>query len=98
VTTDSGTGVVTASTAGRTVFVSTASSAGQPVAAAADTSALAFTGSESTGGLAAGLLALLADDLRTRIEAGTPVTKPVPVFTKLDPAVVDEELDRLAKP
>ena len=27
---------------------------------------------------------------------GTPVGKPTPVFTKLDPSVVDEELDRLA--
>ena len=26
---------------------------------------------------------------------GTPVVKPAPVFTKLDPAVVDEELARL---
>ena len=29
------------------------------------------------------------------IEVGTPVAKPAPVFTKLDPAVVDEELARL---
>jgi methionyl-tRNA synthetase len=29
------------------------------------------------------------------IEVGTPVGKPVPVFTKLDTSVVDEELDRL---
>ena len=27
---------------------------------------------------------------------GTPVAKPTPVFTKLDPSVVDEELARLA--
>ena len=30
------------------------------------------------------------------IEVGTAVAKPAPVFTKLDPAVVDEELQRLA--
>jgi methionyl-tRNA synthetase len=30
------------------------------------------------------------------IVPGTPVAKPVPVFTKLDPSVVDEELARLA--
>jgi methionyl-tRNA synthetase len=28
---------------------------------------------------------------------GTAVEKPVPVFTKLDPSVVDEELARLAE-
>ncbi len=33
---------------------------------------------------------------RTPLVVGTPVDKPVPVFTKLDPAVVDEELARLA--
>ena len=27
---------------------------------------------------------------------GTPVAKPTPVFTKLDPGVVEEELARLA--
>ena len=27
---------------------------------------------------------------------GTPVAKPTPIFTKLDPSVVDEELARLA--
>jgi methionyl-tRNA synthetase len=27
---------------------------------------------------------------------GTPVGKPTPIFTKLDPAIVDEELARLA--
>jgi methionyl-tRNA synthetase len=32
---------------------------------------------------------------RAAIVVGTPVAKPVPVFTKLDPAVVDEELARL---
>jgi methionyl-tRNA synthetase len=32
----------------------------------------------------------------TPIEAGRPVAAPVPVFTKLDPSVVDEELERLA--
>jgi methionyl-tRNA synthetase len=32
---------------------------------------------------------------RRPVEAGTPVGKPAPVFTKLDPAVVDEELARL---
>jgi methionyl-tRNA synthetase len=32
---------------------------------------------------------------RSPIVAGTPVAKPAPVFTKLDPAVVDEELARL---
>jgi methionyl-tRNA synthetase len=29
------------------------------------------------------------------ITPGTPIGKPVPVFTKLDTAVVDAELDRL---
>ena len=29
------------------------------------------------------------------VEVGTPVAKPTPVFTKLDPSVVDEELARL---
>ena len=29
------------------------------------------------------------------IEVGTPIGKPIPVFTKLDPGVVDEELERL---
>jgi methionyl-tRNA synthetase len=33
---------------------------------------------------------------RRAITPGTPIAKPTPVFTKLDPAVVDEELDRLA--
>jgi methionyl-tRNA synthetase len=33
---------------------------------------------------------------RKALVAGTPVSKPAPVFTKLDPAVVDEELERLA--
>jgi methionyl-tRNA synthetase len=33
---------------------------------------------------------------RVAIVAGTPVAKPEPVFTKLDPSVVDEELARLA--
>ena len=32
---------------------------------------------------------------RHRIEVGTPVGKPTPIFTKLDTAVVDEELARL---
>jgi methionyl-tRNA synthetase len=32
----------------------------------------------------------------TPLEAGRPVEAPTPVFTKLDPAVVDEELVRLA--
>ncbi|QNN53410.1 methionine--tRNA ligase [Nocardioides mesophilus] len=32
---------------------------------------------------------------RVPITAGTPVAKPTPVFTKLDPSVVDEELARL---
>ncbi|MFW6776144.1 methionine--tRNA ligase [Nocardioides sp. CPCC 205120] len=32
---------------------------------------------------------------RTPVEVGTPVAKPTPVFTKLDPAIVDEELARL---
>jgi methionyl-tRNA synthetase len=31
-----------------------------------------------------------------RVVVGTKVDKPTPVFTKLDPAVVDEELARLA--
>jgi methionyl-tRNA synthetase len=35
---------------------------------------------------------------RRAIEPGTPISKPVPVFTKLDPAVVEEELARLAAP
>jgi len=33
---------------------------------------------------------------RRPVVAGTPVAKPVPVFTKLDPSVVEEELGRLA--
>jgi len=33
---------------------------------------------------------------RRPVVAGTPVAKPTPIFTKLDPAVVDEELARLA--
>ena len=33
---------------------------------------------------------------RRPVVAGTPVAKPTPVFTKLDPSVVDEELARLA--
>jgi len=33
---------------------------------------------------------------RRAIVPGTPVAKPTPIFTKLDPAVVDEELARLA--
>jgi methionyl-tRNA synthetase len=32
----------------------------------------------------------------TPIEAGRPIAPPRPVFTKLDPSVVDEELARLA--
>jgi methionyl-tRNA synthetase len=32
---------------------------------------------------------------RRPVTVGTPVSKPVPVFTKLDPALVDEELERL---
>jgi methionyl-tRNA synthetase len=32
----------------------------------------------------------------TPIEAGRPLAAPTPVFTKLDPSVVDEELARLA--
>jgi methionyl-tRNA synthetase len=32
---------------------------------------------------------------RSQIVVGTPVAKPTPVFTKLDPSVVDEELARL---
>ena len=32
---------------------------------------------------------------RTPLVAGTPVARPTPVFTKLDPDVVDEELARL---
>ena len=30
------------------------------------------------------------------VKAGTPVAKPSPIFTKLDPSVVDDELGRLA--
>ncbi len=33
---------------------------------------------------------------RRPIAVGTPVAKPSPIFTKLDPAIVDEELARLA--
>ena len=33
---------------------------------------------------------------RKPIVPGTAVVKPTPVFTKLDPSVVDEELERLA--
>ena len=33
---------------------------------------------------------------RRRVTAGTPIPKPTPVFTKLDPSVVDDELARLA--
>jgi methionyl-tRNA synthetase len=33
---------------------------------------------------------------RREIEVGTPVGRPTPIFTKLDPGVVDEELARLA--
>ena len=29
------------------------------------------------------------------VQVGTPVAKPTPVFTKLDPSVVDEELARM---
>ncbi|GAB3645319.1 methionine--tRNA ligase [Glycomyces tarimensis] len=29
------------------------------------------------------------------IQAGTPLDKPVPIFTKLDPSIVDEEIERL---
>jgi len=32
---------------------------------------------------------------RRPVKVGTPVGKPTPVFTKLDPALVDEELARL---
>ncbi|HEX7739887.1 MAG TPA: methionine--tRNA ligase [Marmoricola sp.] len=32
---------------------------------------------------------------RRPVVAGTPIAKPTPVFTKLDPSVVDEELERL---
>ena len=32
---------------------------------------------------------------RRPLEVGTPIAKPAPVFTKLDPSVVDEELARL---
>ena len=35
---------------------------------------------------------------RRPVVAGTPIAKPAPVFTKLDPAVVDEELARLRRP
>jgi methionyl-tRNA synthetase len=35
---------------------------------------------------------------RRPVEPGTPVAKPSPVFTKLDPAVVEEELARLGAP
>jgi len=33
---------------------------------------------------------------RRPIVPGTPVSKPTPIFTKLDPSIVDEELARLA--
>ena len=32
---------------------------------------------------------------RRPITVGTPIAKPTPVFTKLDPSVVDDELSRL---
>jgi len=32
---------------------------------------------------------------RHPITAGTPIVKPSPIFTKLDPSVVDDELARL---
>ena len=32
------------------------------------------------------------------ITVGAPVGKPTPIFTKLDPAIVDDELARLAEP
>ncbi|MGZ4460757.1 MAG: methionine--tRNA ligase, partial [Nocardioidaceae bacterium] len=32
---------------------------------------------------------------RRAVTPGTPIGKPTPVFTKLDPSVVDEELARL---
>jgi len=32
---------------------------------------------------------------RRELQAGTPVAKPSPVFTKLDESIVEEELDRL---
>jgi methionyl-tRNA synthetase len=35
---------------------------------------------------------------RRPVSVGTPVAAPTPVFTKLDPSVVDEELARLAEP
>ena len=35
---------------------------------------------------------------RPPVVPGTPVAKPTPVFTKLDPSVVDEELARLEQP
>ena len=34
---------------------------------------------------------------RRPVAVGTPVAKPTPVFTKLDPSVVDEELARLGQ-
>jgi methionyl-tRNA synthetase len=34
---------------------------------------------------------------RRLVVPGTPVGKPTPVFTKLDPGLVDEELARLAE-
>jgi methionyl-tRNA synthetase len=33
---------------------------------------------------------------RRPVAVGTPVAKPTPVFTKLDPSVVEEELARLS--
>jgi methionyl-tRNA synthetase len=35
---------------------------------------------------------------RRPLVVGTPIGKPTPVFTKLDPAIVDDELARLAQP
>ncbi len=35
---------------------------------------------------------------RHAIVPGTPISRPVPVFTKLDPSVIDDELARLASP
>ena len=33
---------------------------------------------------------------RHDVEVGTPIAKPTPVFTKLDPSIVEEELERYA--
>jgi methionyl-tRNA synthetase len=52
-------------------------------------------GDESTYPILTGDYAGFPRWQRHPIVVGTPITKPVPVFTKLDPSVVDDELARL---